>query len=82
MSISKQHEDTTASLTSQHSVAFKPWRFDQRVQARNLHEGVVTPAELKAHIAALPDVADKCESINLGKPGEVATAEVDADADA
>lgn len=77
---SSKHEDTTVSLTSQHSVAFKPWRFDLRVQNRNLNEGVVTAAELKAHLAALPDVADKGESIDLGKPGEVAAAESDADA--
>ena len=80
--MSSKHEETAASLATQHSIAFKPWRFDTRVQARNIVDGVVTAAELKAHVAALPDVSEKVDVIELGKPGEALAPEADPDGDA
>ena len=78
--MSSKHEETAASLATQPSIAFKPWRFDTRVQARMIADGVITGAELKAHVAALPDVADKVEVIDLGKPGDVTNPDADAEA--
>jgi hypothetical protein len=75
-------EETSAPVATQHSVAFRPWRFDVRVQTRNLNEGVITAGDLKTHLSALPDVADKADHIDLGKPGEASASDNDVDAEA
>lgn len=49
-------------------------RFDVRLQARHLRydpsqKGFITEKELEKELAALPDVADKCEPVKTEQPG-------------
>lgn len=48
-------------------------RFDKRLIERHLSGGAIesariTEAELKAHLDALPDLADKCEPVTIEQP--------------
>ncbi len=51
-------------------VKFLPWKFDTRVVARNLDAGIISEADLAAHLKALPDVAEKGETHFTPRPGE------------
>ena len=48
-------------------------KFDKRLIERHIAGGAIesariTPEELKAHLDALPDVADKCEPVSIEQP--------------
>ena len=45
------------------------FRFDVRIQERMLKKGAIAEDELKQRLAALADVADQSEIIELDPPG-------------
>lgn len=46
-----------------------PQLFDSRVMHRHVQDGFLTPDDVKAHLAALPDVAAKAEPLRASHPG-------------
>lgn len=45
-----------------------PSTFDVRVRERHLRSGVLTPAAVEQHLAALPDVGDQSEELGYAQP--------------
>ncbi len=68
------------------STMYDEKKFDKRLIERHLAGGAIdmariTPEELKAHLASLPDLADKCEPVSIEQP-IFAKPEQDSDEDA
>jgi hypothetical protein len=47
-----------------------PQLFDSRVMHRHVQDGSLTADDVKAHLAALPDVASKSEPLRAAQPGQ------------
>jgi hypothetical protein len=45
-----------------------PWEWDVRVRERNLRKGVLDEKDVEKHLAQLPDVSDKAESVAILQP--------------
>lgn|GEM_PF-1312740 len=45
------------------------FRFDVRIQQRLMKKGLVQEDELKARLAALKDLEDDCEAVQVDQPG-------------
>ncbi len=54
--------------TGTKTVPFGPDHLDVRVRERFIGNGVLDRKDLEAHLAALPDVADQGEIIQLDQP--------------
>ena len=46
-----------------------PQLLDTRVLQRNVQDGLLSADDLKAHLAALPDVTGKGEPLRAARPG-------------
>jgi hypothetical protein len=44
------------------------WEWDIRVRERNLRKGILDDKDVEKHLAQLPDVAEKAESIGFAAP--------------
>lgn len=63
--------------SKENEAVFGPDTLDSRVRERFLASGQLDAPTLEKHLAALPDVADKGEGIDLRQPALSASASVD-----
>ncbi|GAC1352604.1 MAG: hypothetical protein NVS3B20_22870 [Polyangiales bacterium] len=54
----------------QGSTVFSAWSYDTRVIDRSILDGVLTDQDVKSFIQALPNVADKAETMHANRPGQ------------
>ena len=47
------------------------FQYDVRIRRRSLHKGMITDGDVEKRLAALPDLDDECDRIDIGKPGAV-----------